>query len=167
MVKTLPRDVVDTIQKLGFEWETYVDEDEEQEYLFARGSVDNIKILVTCRPTECKVEAPDYIVPPCYTKPAPDVTKCVHIVVSRVKEAEKAINDLMQIAEKTARHGFKITRSNRSNSIIAYKSIDGGEVEIVLNSKSSGVLRMEVKGSPDKLVLIAVELSELLSKLQL
>jgi hypothetical protein len=155
--------LADLMQELGLEWEIYIDEDERCEHLFARGSVDGVNIMISCKPSECKVEAPDYNVAPCYIKPTL-VGKCIYEVVSRVKEAEKITDNLLQVAEKLVEYGFKVSKSNRSIGIIAYKSIDGGEIEIVLNSPEyDSVLKMEIRArSPVKLVLVAMKLAELL-----
>jgi hypothetical protein len=153
--------LIETLKMLGYEWETYLDEDEKREYLFARGSTDGIAILISCKPNECKVEAPDYDVAPCYTKPAL-VEKCVYEVVSRVKEAEKTISELLQIAEELVKYGFKVSRSNRGVSVIVHKSMDDGEIKIILNPpKYDSVLRMEIRAHPTKLISVAMKLAEL------
>jgi hypothetical protein len=167
MVETLPnRDaVVDTLEHLGFEWEIRVDEDEGREYLFARNTIDGINVLISCKPAECKVEAPEYrVASPCYSKPAPIVVKCVDVVISRVKEVEENTRNLMQIAEKLVEYGFKVSAAD--GRVLARKPVDGGEIEIVFSPPGfESTLKLEIRArSPVKLAIIAMEE---LSKLQL
>ena len=154
-------------KKFDFQWESYIDEEENVERLYATGAIDNIRMHISCKPKECKVEAPDYyVVAPCYSKPEPTaVLNCIMVVVERVRESEKATEEMLQIAKRLEEFGFKVRRMDRGAH--AYMIIDNGNFEVTF-TPDINILKFELRTqSPAKIVIVAMELAELLKQLQL
>jgi hypothetical protein len=161
--------LIEILKKYEFEWEIYVDEDKRREEIYASGAVDGIRMLVVCKPTECKIEAPDYhAAAPCYAKPEPaDMLRCILTVIERVKELEKKTEKLLETAEKLKEYGFKVEKT--WNGVIAEKFVRDGYIEVYFPfNVDTNVLKIELKAkSPAKLVIVATELAELFEQLQM
>jgi hypothetical protein len=168
-VKTIPlkEALLIIFKRFGFNWEDYVDDEENAERVYAAGTVDGIKIRVSCKPNECKTEAPEYrVAAPCYSKPEPAaIVKCVFAVLERVRETEKKAEELLEVAKKLEECGFKVERAD--NGARAHMFIRDGEIVIDFTSDNS-TMRIELKAkTPVKLVIVATELAELFKRLQL
>jgi hypothetical protein len=166
--------LIEVFERYGLSWKIYTDEDEgeKREEIYATGTVDGVKILVSCKPTksmsiECRTEAPEYpATPPCHSSNPADITKCVSMVVNGVKELIMKTEELITIAGKLKEYGFRVGKS--WYGVSAEKFIADGYIEVYFPYDNGARLKFELRAkSPTKMVTIAKELAKLLEQLQL